>query len=175
MWQITLLVSIAAVSFATTQIVGAQSIRIGPGGVSLDFAPPPPPPPPAVIVEEPPPVQLIGRREAGEIARSEGMIEIVSIDRDDSRYVVRGLDEVGARMRVMIDGVNGAVIETVRRQAAVVVPAPPPEVELEEEPEPPAPSRRARPYPQPAPYPGVQKSDPRPLNVRRDAGDPRAR
>lgn len=165
MRKTALMLAIGIASVAAVQGVNAQSIRIGPGGVSLDFAPPPPPPP-APVVEEPLTVQLINRREASEIALGQGMVEVVSIDRDDTQYVVRGLDDIGSRMRVTLDGVDGRVLEVVRRQAAIV---PPPEVEVvEEEIEPPqrtAPSRG-----QPDRQPSVRRSEPRVLNVGRDSG-----
>lgn len=169
MRKMTLLASTAALLMATLQIVHAQSIRIGPGGVSLDFGAPPPPqaPPPAVVVEEPAPVQLIDRREAREIATSQGMLEIFSVDRDNTQYVIRGLDEVGGRMRVILDAVDGRVLDIVRRQA-VALPAPPPapepEVFVEEEGEARSTSRARA-----VPAPSAQKPDPQRLNVRRDS------
>lgn len=103
----------------------AQEIRFGPGGISIVPPAPPPPPPPAVVREEPP-QELISRREAREIALGRGMVEIRSVDRDDFRYEVRGEDDEGRRMRVVIDGRTGRVVEVVRREGGGPPPGPPP-------------------------------------------------
>jgi hypothetical protein len=100
---------------AAGQIGQAQEIRFGPGGISI-VPPAPPPPPPPVVIREEPARELIGRREAREIAFGQGMIEIRSVDRDDIHYQVRGEDRSGMRMRVTIDGRNGRVLEVVRRE-----------------------------------------------------------
>src|SRR5215210_5145489 len=94
----------------------AQEIRFGPGGVSIVPPAPPPPPAPPVVIREEPARELIGRREAREIALGQGMVEIRSVDRDDIHYQVRGEDRSGLRMRVTIDGRNGRVLEVVRRE-----------------------------------------------------------
>jgi hypothetical protein len=168
MRKAALILAVGIASVAAVQAANAQSIRIGPGGVSLDFAPPPPPPPPVPVVEEPPAVQLINRREAREVALGQGMVEIVSVDRDDTQYVIRGLDDGGARMRVTIDGIDGRVLEVVRRQATL---APPPQGEgVEEEAE--APRRAAPARGQPGRQPSVQRNEPRPQHVPRDSGVP---
>jgi hypothetical protein len=168
MRKAALILAIGIASVAAAQAVNAQSIRIGPGGVSLDFAPPPPPPEPAPVIEEPPAAQLINRREAREIALGQGMIEIVALDRDDTQYVVRGLDDTGSRMRITIDGLDGRVLEVVRRQAEL---APPPDVEVVEEEGEPL-QRAAPPRGQQARQPSVQRNESRPQNVRRDSGVP---
>src|SRR5712691_3471117 len=85
---------IAAADFAR-----AQEIRIGPGGVTIV----PPALPVPEVGEEPAP-EFISRREAGEIALDQGMAEVRSVDRDGLRYLVRGEDQDGQRMRVTIDG-----------------------------------------------------------------------
>ena len=97
----------------------AQEIRFGPGGISIVPPAPPPPPGPPVVIREEPARELIGRREAREIALGQGMVEIRSVDRDDFQYQVRGEDRSGMRMRVTIDGRNGRVLEVVRRDGGV--------------------------------------------------------
>lgn len=106
------------------QLGQAQEIRFGPGGISI-IPPAPPPPPPAAVREEPP-QELISRREAREIALGRGMVEIRSVDRDDFQYEVRGEDDEGRRMRVVIDGRDGRVVEVVRREGGGPPPGPPP-------------------------------------------------
>jgi uncharacterized membrane protein YkoI len=77
-------------------------------------------------VREEPPQELISRREAREIALGRGMVEIRSVDRDDFQYEVRGEDDEGRRMRVVIDGRDGRVVEVVRREGGGPPPGPPP-------------------------------------------------
>ena len=108
----------------TAQIGQAQEIRFGPGGISIVPPAPPPPPEPPVVIREQPERELIGRREAREIAVGQGMVEIRSVDRDDIHYQVRGEDRSGLRMRVTIDGRNGRVLEVVRREGGGGGPGP---------------------------------------------------
>src|SRR5918995_3706033 len=114
----------ALLVLAGGQISQSQEIRFGPGGISIVPPEPPPPPDPPVVIREEPARELIGRREAREIALEQGMVEIRSVDRDDIQYQVRGEDRSGLRMRVTIDGRNGRVLEVVRREGGGVGPGP---------------------------------------------------
>jgi hypothetical protein len=114
------LVGIVAVDTAAQ----AQSIVVGPGGVRVR-----PDDPPEFDRRGPPPPYYrdgprrdrfdrddrISRREAEYIARRRGMDDVRGVDRDRDRYVVRGEDRRGSRMRVVIDAYTGRVIEIVRR------------------------------------------------------------
>jgi uncharacterized membrane protein YkoI len=96
------LVVLAGLSSAS-QTASAQGVQIGPGGVRIDpgFRPGRP--------------DRIGRREAIEIARERGMIDVDSVERREDEYRVRGEDRRGRRMRVSIDAYTGRVLEVVRR------------------------------------------------------------
>jgi uncharacterized membrane protein YkoI len=106
------LVGIVAVDTAAQ----AQSIIVGPGGVRVR----PDEPPPPYYRDGPRRDRFdrddrISRREAEHIARRRGMDDVRDIDRDRDRYIVRGEDRRGSRMRVVIDAYSGRVLETVRR------------------------------------------------------------
>jgi uncharacterized membrane protein YkoI len=104
-----LMVALAAVGLLSLPSAGhAQGVYIGPGGVTVD---------PGFRREDPRPrrAERIGRREAVEIARERGLVDVRDVDTRDDEYVVRGEDRRGNRMRVVIDAWSGRVLDVARR------------------------------------------------------------
>jgi hypothetical protein len=104
-----LMAAVAAVALFGLPSTGhAQGVYIGPGGVTVD---------PGFRRDDPRPrrAERIGRREAVEIAREHGLVDVRDVDSRGDEYVVRGEDRRGNRMRVVVDAWNGRVLDIARR------------------------------------------------------------